>query len=262
MADPAGPRIPPTVTHLAGSQETRDRFMKLLGELLGLLGQPNLPGGPVFCADNMLLFTRNASFLEDRRLLQAVQDNMRDPLEPALIWRTHILCWAAGMALTQPGDLVECGTYRGYTAAVLAQYHDLTARPDRRFYLFDTFDPGDGGGEGQRLPHHSERLYDEVRDRFRQLPNVLPVRGRVPEIFARTCPERICFVHADLNDAAAERGALEALWDRLVPRGVIVFDDYGWNHYRASRDAIRDFVSGRGQQIVELPTGQGMVIKT
>lgn len=249
--------ISPVFRGLAMDGETQADLRRFLGHL----GKLNSPEGHAFCADNMILLTRNMSFLEDERLVSAVARHAADADDAAIIWRTHILCWAAGMALSLAGDLVECGTYRGYSAAVLADYHDLGARPDRRFYLFDTFNPSGAPGEGHRLKHHSDSLYQRVRERFAALPNVLPVQGRVPEVFAGTCPERICFLHIDLNDAAAERAALAALYEKVVPRGVVIFDDYGWTQYRASRDAVRAFMAARGQRVVELPTGQGMVIK-
>lgn len=250
--------IKPIFRGMVMDSETRGHLQAFLGSL----GRLNAAGGHAFSSDNMVLLTRNMSFLEDRRLLAAVARHAEDDGEVGIIWRTHILCWAVSISLSLPGDLVECGTYRGYSAAVLADYHDLGARPERRFYLYDTFNSSGAPGEGHKLEHHSGSLYQRVRERFAALPNVIPVQGRVPEAFTEACPEQICFLHVDLNDAAAERAALGVLYDRVVPRGVVIFDDYGWSQYRASRDAVREFMAERGQMVVELPTGQGMVIKT
>jgi len=46
-----------------------------------------------------------------------------------------------------------------------------------------------------------------------------------------------------------------------VSRGYIVFDDYGWKHFKKQRDAENRFMADRGHFILELPTGQGLVIK-
>ena len=46
----------------------------------------------------------------------------------------------------------------------------------------------------------------------------------------------------DMNDADAELGALEMLFDRISPGGMIVFDDYGWTGYRAQKDAADTFL--------------------
>jgi len=51
------------------------------------------------------------------------------------------------------------------------------------------------------------------------------------------------------------------LFDRVVPGGAIVFDDYGWNGYRPQKDAEDAFLAARGYSVLELPTGQGLLIK-
>ena len=43
--------------------------------------------------------------------------------------------------------------------------------------------------------------------------------------------------------------------------GYIVFDDYGWKQFKKQRDLENRFMADRGHFILELPTGQGLVIK-
>jgi hypothetical protein len=64
-----------------------------------------------------------------------------------------------------------------------------------------------------------------------------------------------------MNNAAAEIGALEALFERVSPGGMIVLDDYGYQGYRAQRDAERAWFAARGYDVLELPTSQGVVIR-
>ena len=59
----------------------------------------------------------------------------------------------------------------------------------------------------------------------------------------------------------AEIQALDALYDRLSPGGVIVFDDYGWAVARRQKDAEDQWFAARGLKILQLPTGQGLFIK-
>lgn len=74
-------------------------------------------------------------------------------------------------------------------------------------------------------------------------------------------PERIAYLHIDLNSANAKISVLEVLFDRVVSGGVIVFDDYGWKSFSRQREAEDRFMAERGYRILELPTGQGLVIK-
>jgi hypothetical protein len=83
----------------------------------------------------------------------------------------------------------------------------------------------------------------------------------VPDSFAIAVPEKVAFLHLDLNNMEAEIGTLEILWDRIVPGGVLVLDDFGWAAYRKQFVAEITWLGERGHRILEMPTGQGLVIK-
>jgi len=51
------------------------------------------------------------------------------------------------------------------------------------------------------------------------------------------------------------------LFDCVVPGGIIVFDDYGFYLFRRQKEAEDAFMAARGYHILELPTGQGLVVK-
>jgi O-methyltransferase len=83
----------------------------------------------------------------------------------------------------------------------------------------------------------------------------------VPDSLANAAPNKIAFLHLDLNNADAEVGALEVLFDRMVPGAIMVLDDYGWLAYEAQKIAEDDWLGKRGYRVLELPTGQGLLIK-
>ena len=86
-------------------------------------------------------------------------------------------------------------------------------------------------------------------------------RGFLPGTLDDSAPEKIAFLHLDLNSAKPEVGCLEVLFDRIVSGGIIVLDDYGWSIFRAQKDAEDQFFSECGIGVMELPTGQGLVMK-
>ena len=104
-------------------------------------------------------------------------------------------------------------------------------------------------------------LYPSVQKRFAHMANVKVIKGFVPESFAEGSPESIAFLHVDLNSPAAEAAALEVLFDRVTAGGYVLFDDYGWFAARKQKEAIDAFFAPRGYAVLELPTGQGLVIK-
>jgi predicted O-methyltransferase YrrM len=219
----------------------------------------NDPNGPWFIADNLVTYGHTRGFLTDPRFVAAVRSEQPSHDELSFVWRTHTLCWAAASSLGVPGDLVECGSYQGYSMAVVLRY--LSGLPGRHMYLYDLFDPTGGAGEGKRLPAHAADLFDRVRARFQQFDNVTVTRGKVPAILDEIAPQHIAFLHIDMNNAEAERGALEVLFDRVSEGGIIVFDDYGWNGYRDQKQAADAFMRQYALSVLELPTGQGMVVK-
>jgi predicted O-methyltransferase YrrM len=215
--------------------------------------------GSWFMADNLITFGHTRGFLTDPRFVTAVTAERPTPTELAFVWRAHTLCWAAESSQAVAGDYVECGTYQGYSMAVVLRY--LAGLPGRQCYLYDLFDPSGGAGEGKRLPAHAPELFEQVRARFDPWPNALVTRGKVPDVLADVAPRCVAFLHVDMNNAQAERGALEVLFDRISPGGMIVFDDYGWTGYRDQKLAADGFMRERGLAVLELPTGQGLVVK-
>jgi hypothetical protein len=100
-----------------------------------------------------------------------------------------------------------------------------------------------------------------VRNRFRNKDYVVVTKGVVPDVLREIAPERIAFLHLDLNAPRAETGALEVLLDRVSRGGIIIFDDYGWKHFQNHKETIDLYMAEQGQVIMELPTGQGLMIK-
>jgi O-methyltransferase len=247
--------VPPVFWGLQDSPDSLAALRALVASMPGA-GDAH---GPWFIADNLITFGHTRGFLTDPRFVAAVTAEQPAPAELAFVWRTHTLCWAAESCLSVTGDYVECGSYQGYSMAVVLRY--LAGLPGRQCWLYDLFDPAGSEGEGRRLEAHAPGLFDQVRTRFAAWRNVVVTRGKVPEVLAEVAPSSIAFLHIDMNNAQAERGALDMLFDRVGRGGMIVFDDYGWTGYRAQKLSADEFMRERGLAVLELPTGQGLVVK-
>lgn len=225
--------------------------------------------GSVYASDNLIGLQRAAGFREDKHFIETLRRNAENDQERSLAWRLHTLLWAAQNALNLPGDFVECGVWKGFCFAFLTDYLNF-AQIDKQLYLYDTFQ---GIPEEMNSEKRSNEVYHRdtstdpdailnvVKNRFRNVPNTTIVQGMVPDSFAMHCPDQIALLHIDMNSAASEIAALEALFDKVVPGGMILFDDYGWTGYAAQRHAENAFMKDRGHHVLELPTGQGLVIK-
>lgn len=225
-----------------------DRFKAAYEALISVFAPSGAFGG-----DNLIAFGRNLSFATDKRFFGAFMAAGPDEREQALAWRCHVLHWAALRGLELEGDFVEAACYRGFSARVIVNATDFGRLP-RTYWLYDLFSV-------EYLPGHHQGLHEQVCARFADTPNVKIVKGSVPAVLAEQSPQQISFLHLDMNNAAAEIGALDALYDRVAPGAFIVLDDYGWAPYAAQKAAHDAWFSARGKMVVELPTGQGLVIK-
>lgn len=215
--------------------------------------------GGVFVGDNLFTFSKNLSFLHDAAFMSAYEAHASTLGEKSAVWRFHTLAWAARRSLAIAGDFVECACYKGISARIVADYVKL-GETDKEYFLYDLFEHS-AEENHHGMPEHGADLYQQVTARFADLANVHVTQGKVPEVLERVAPESISFLHLDLNNAEAEIGALHLLWDRISPGGTVVLDDYGWFAYRAQKFAEDSFFAERGYSVLELPTGQGLVIK-
>ncbi len=218
----------------------------------------------VFHADHLIAIERCVGFVDDPRFKAALKKCATTAQERSLVWRLHTQAWAAGHCLDIPGDFVECGVYKGFCSDFVINYLDFADRR-KTFFLYDTFA---GIPEAHRADspvrpggYQEAGLYEAALARFAPYANVRVVKGVVPDVFADVCPEAVAYLHLDMNSASAEIGALEVLFDRVQPGGMIVLDDYGWQWYRAQKEAEDKFFGAHGHGVLELPTGQGLVVK-
>ncbi len=229
-------------------------FFKALDDLVASFR----PDCGVFAGDNLITWSKSQGWTKDEAFVTAFNAHAVTPVERTIVWRTVTLAWAVRQALRTDGDLVECGCYEGTTARILYDVAALADSP-RRMFLYDLFDGADDVAL-HGLAAHGPGLEGRVRARFADLPNVVITQGSVPESFATAAPDRIAFLHIDMNNANAEIGALEGLFGRMAPGGVIVLDDFGWTPYHEQMTRERAWFAERGYFVLDLPTGQGMVI--
>jgi hypothetical protein len=211
-------------------------------------------------ADNFFTWARNNSVLEDAVFVKAWQDNVETDADKAIIWRRYILACAAYHCVQLDGDFVECGAYTGVGVKTVVDFLGGVTFP-KDFWIYDLFEHEEWMLH-HSMPEHGPNLEARVRDKFRSYPQVKIFRGYIPEVFEGQSPQRIAYLHIDLNEAPAEIAALDALFDRVVPGGIVILDDYEWaGAYRGQKLAEDPWFEARQYRVFPLPTGQGIVIK-
>ena len=227
------------------SPEKRLEVQKALQQLMSLLGANN--GNDCTLHDDLLVWFRNLFFTTDPRF-DAACNGLNFALR-ARLWRLYTLCWACEQALGK-GDIVDIGTYDGRALEVVLRYQ--TSLP--AVHAYDLFD---NVPEEARKADHGPNLFEQVRQRLAPF-NVTVHKGNICAVTA--LPERIGFCQIDLNNAEAEGYIFPLIYERLQPGSIVVFDDYGFRRYRESALTHQRFLEGK-EQVLELPTGQGLLVK-
>ena len=157
-----------------------------------------------------------------------------------------------------PGDIVECGVWRGGSALLAA----LTLRElgvKRPIWLYDTFDgktaptEKDIDREGQSASAYIEEYGDagkwcyadlnDVRNTFASYgfnnEDVHFVQGDVLQSLPETHPRNVSLLRLDTDWYASTKIELEILYPRLSQYGILIVDDYGY--WAGSRAAVDEY---------------------
>jgi O-methyltransferase len=149
------------------------------------------------------------------------------------IYRCYEL-WSlvAEVAKLPHGDLLEVGVWRGGTGALIAA-QSARCIPSARVFLCDTFTGVVKTGPQDTIYKdgmHADTSAEMVTQllALNGLNNTVVLKGIFPEQTAsriQNCEFRFC--HIDVDVYQSSKDICEWLWPRLVPGGLVVFDDYG-----------------------------------
>jgi predicted O-methyltransferase YrrM len=176
--------------------------------------------------------------------------------------RRDSMCGLLESTLALDGDVIECGVYRGASIVRLARVLKEQA-PDKTLFGLDSF---------QGFPEDKVETCDvgplrtlagvkgkfkfcgDTPDRLQRIFQAYDVRAElVPGYFADTLPRfaghQFCFIHLDVDLYASYKECLAALYDRLTPGGVIVFDEWNYDAWPGSTLAIKEFLDGRPEAV-------------
>lgn len=167
-----------------------------------------------------------------------------------------------------PGHVFELGVYKGASLIRLATFRSTMENDfSRKIVGFDAFGRfpteslssdqdlkfieqfAEAGGDGLQASELASLLHHKRFSNIELVPgNVL---DSIPAYLDAHPETRLSFLHLDMDVKEPTQFALKLLYDRVVPQGLIVFDDY--NAVAGETDAVDEFVAGRGLIIEKLP---------
>ncbi len=177
-----------------------------------------------------------------------------------------------------PGDVVECGVWRGGSMQAIARVLAAHGATDRELHLFDTFegmpppteeDIQRGGPTAEELLRTKPRTawvwaiadLDDVRAGMEQVDypaeRVHYHPGLVEDMIPGAAPEQIALLRLDTDWYSSTKHELEHLYDRVPSGGVVIIDDY--DYWEGSRKAVDEFIAETSARLLLAPMGSGRI---
>jgi hypothetical protein len=220
----------------------------------------------------------NCDFMQDPAFIRAYARGSQAArgVDHHWYWRFNVGLWCLRTAMRLPGDFVEFGVNYGMLASGAMLDLDWNQH-DKHFYLFESFsgmkpEHIDGTADGSdHLQSYNEVALsngfyatsaEDARENFAEFQNVHLVVGFVPDTLDQLAAEWVAFVHVDMNNPVPEALALSFVWDRIVPGGIVLLDDYAQKGFELQKRKMDELSREIGFNILALPTGQGLIVKT
>ncbi len=169
-----------------------------------------------------------------------------------------------------PGDIVECGVWKGGSMMAVALTLIELGATDRKLYLFDTFEgmssptavDRDSSGEAavdllQRADKKTSKVWgycplDAVRRAMHDTgyddDKVLFVKGKAEETIPNYAPKEIAILRLDTDWYESTYHELKHLYPRLSVGGVLIIDDYG--HWEGAKRAVDEYIDQQNLRLL------------
>jgi len=163
------------------------------------------------------------------------------------------------------GAVAELGVYQGEFAKYINQLF-----PDKKCYLFDTFEGFDESQIKSEITHGNAKYNDDfsgtsvdlVVKKMTNPSNVIIRKGLFPATTEGLENESYCLVSIDCDLYEPILAGLEYFYPRLIPGGAIFVHDYNNSLYEGTKAAVRQFSKENRISIVPLPDSAGTAIIT
>lgn len=170
-------------------------------------------------------------------------------------------------ASRSPGDIVECGVYRGGSAGVLA-YQAIQSPLPRKVWLYDAFAGMPPASE--KDDDYSRSIAGQFIGSEKQTRRILS-RLRIPverfEIVAgwfndtvpRASVEQIALLHIDCDFYEPVLLTLKTFYPVVIPGGFLVFNDYG--SFLGCRRAVEEYFGAERPLLMQIDQDAYYMVK-
>ena len=155
-----------------------------------------------------------------------------------------------------PGDIVEIGVFKGSGIATFSKFVDIYCpNSNKQIIGFDIFDPEKSqiilDKDTSNNKTQMNNVYSRINNQDRTIEAVTQnlenmclnkkykliegdVENTLPQFLIENPGFRISMLYIDVDIERPTYNALKYLWDRVLPGGVIVFDEYEYHKFSES----------------------------
>jgi len=160
------------------------------------------------------------------------------------------------------GNIAELGVYKGKFGRYINQFF-----PDRRFYLFDTFEGFDKRDvKKEQMEKYSSGEQDfsdtSVEKVLKIMPHpdkCVPVKGFFPES-AKNIEDSFVFVSLDADLYEPTYNGLSYFYPRMVHGGYVFVHDFNNDAYKGARKAVERFCDENHINYLPIPDSMGSAV--
>lgn len=148
-------------------------------------------------------------------------------------------------------SVAEVGVYKGGTAKIILE----TMEKSDSLFLFDTFEGIPNNSEHDNVHIQGDFFdspYNDIVQYFSNFPNVHIFKGIFPqETGEKIEDQKFKFVHLDVDTYHSYLDALNFFYDKMIPGGYILFDDYNEPTCQGATVAVDSFFKDKEENILQ-----------
>ena len=226
---------------------------------------------PLQKSDHIVFFEEDEDFHNNYDIAQQ-NTQMTESDNPLRRQRHYTLMQLFKNSLLLDGDVVECGAFHGLSAYQISRIIK-EKNINKVFHIFDSFEglskieKEDESNQNtiSKRELQQQFAYGEnlVRNNLKQFHFIRYYKGWIPEKFHMVENNSFSFVHIDVDLYQPIKDSIDFFYSRLVNKGIMVFDDYGYTaQFPGAKQAIDEAIKKyRPSFFISLPSGQAFVVK-
>jgi O-methyltransferase len=171
------------------------------------------------------------------------------------------------IAKLKNGSIIEIGVWRGGTGALIAK-QAKNCGIEERVFLCDTFTgvvkagAKDSVYKGGEHAETSRQVLEELIMTRMNLDNVEILEGIFPDQTGQRIEDlQFRFCHIDVDVYQSAKDIVDWIWDKMVPGGIIVYDDYGFSGCVGITKHVEEQMKCKDRLVIHNLNGHAIILK-